>query len=576
MPDNLKPGEVFAGRYRVERELGRGGFGVVYACEHIYTGQKVALKLVLADRQRGTQLEAVVREKFKLEQRVWSQAPSEHIVRVLDAGNLGAGPGDARDEAAGTPYIVMELLLGETLQQRVERLGPLPPEQLVCVMEQIAIGLDEAHACRDADGKPAPIVHRDLKPQNVFLTRRADGSLLAKLLDFGIAKQVVAGAPVTEALLGTGVYIAPEQFKGHPLSAQSDIWSFGLTAYYALTGRDYRRDPDAQGQLPREFESWFSRCLAEEPARRFASAGEAAAQLAIALASAEARGAALPSPWAPPAATADAPPAAPPLAVQTTAEPPASASREEVANAVVAATAVEPRGAPPGVTVRIQAGAVPAPQAPPSTERQPLAPSGAPAVSPTPASALVLDAERPAHPLASEGSLRFRWRPLALAAAALALSVYFIRAERAAEPVPGAGAGSGAPLTHSSGDVRSADMADAFREPPRELDQAELKEPSGQGSPELAEPLPLRPSPPSPRPAAEETPRRTPDVQPAPTPASSRGNSKSASRRASFEEKAPANVDRPRPASGKPLLPPRTRAARDVLETLGNPTLPAR
>ena len=573
MPDILKTGEVFAGRYRVERELGRGGFGVVYACDHVYTGQKVALKLVLPDPWRGRELEAVVREKFKLEQRVWSEAPSEHIVRVLDAGNLGAGHCDTGEEAGGTPYIVMELLHGETLQQRVERLGVLPPEELVRVLQQIAIGLDQAHACRGADGKPAPIVHRDLKPQNIFLTQRADGSLLAKVLDFGIAKQLVAGAPVTEALLGTRVYIAPEQSKGHPLSAQSDIWAFGLTAYYALTGRDYGREPGMPGHLPREFERWFSRCIAEEPARRFASAGEAAAQLAIALANAEARGAALQSSSARPAARAGTPPAAPPLAAQDTAELPASAHRDESANAVDAVTTAEPRSAPPGVTVRLQPGAMVAPEAAPVIERAPLAPSGARSPSRTPGSALVLDAERPAPPVASEGSLHFRWRPWVLAATALALSVYLIRAERVADPVPGAAAGNGAPVSRPSGDVHSADTLDNSRQPRRELDRAVLSEQPGQGSPELAEPLPLRPSPPSPRPAARETARRT-DARPPPT--STGGTSPSGSRRPSVEAKAPANVDRPRPASGMPVLPPRTGAAKAVLETLGNPTRPAR
>lgn len=284
----LVPGEIFAGRYRVERELGRGGLGVVYACEHIHTGQKVALKLLLTEPQRAPELERVVREKFQLEQRIWSHAPSEHIVRVLDAGNLDADQREVGDAAAGTLYIVMELLDGETLQQRVEELGALPPAEVVDVLQQIARGLDRAHACRGPDGKPAPILHRDLTPKNIIIGRRAEGSWDAKLLDFGIAKQLFEDAKLTDALLGTRVYTAPEQVRGQPLSAQTDVWSFGLTAYFALTGRDYGRDERAHAHLPREFARWFSRCVEEEPSRRFGSASEAAAELALALAGVEA------------------------------------------------------------------------------------------------------------------------------------------------------------------------------------------------------------------------------------------------------------------------------------------------
>lgn len=579
MPDMLETGEIFAGRYRVERELGRGGLGVVYACEHLYTGQKVALKLLLAEPQRGLELAAVVREKFRLEQRVWSQAPSEHIVRVLDAGNVGAGNADAGEQAPGTLYIVMELLNGETLQQHVERAGVLPPAEVVRVLQQIALGLDEAHACRDASGKPAPIVHRDLTPRNVFLIRRADGSLQAKLLDFGIAKQLVAGAPVTEALLGTRVYIAPEQFKGLPLSAQTDIWSFGLTAYYALTGRDYGRDPGVRAQLPAAFERWFSRCTAEEPARRFASAGEAAAELARAVASVEAEvwrsigalgagfvgnanaGAAVLLAGGA-ASLAGAPLAALPLAIQDTAELPASASGGRAVNPVVAATAVESRGASPGVTARIEPRALPV-------------------------------TDRTAAPAASEGSLHFRWLPLALAAVALASAVYFIRAERGVEPVPGAAAGSvapasvpgpgtgnaapaaapgahidEAPVSESSTDPRAAEAVDARRSPtgPAPSETA------------AAEPGPAEPGPPPstlPRPAPQEIAHK--DSPPsAGSSGGSGGASSSESRRPLAEVKAPVAQDRPRPASSTGALPPRTGAAKALLETLGKPATPAR
>jgi serine/threonine protein kinase len=448
MPEMLEPGEIFAGRYRVEAELGRGGLGVVYACEHIHTGQKVALKLLLADPRRGPELESVVREKFKLEQRVWSHAPSEHIVRVLDAGNLGTGDRETGEDDAGTLYMVMELL-SETLQQRVERLGVLPPVEVVRVMQQIALGLDEAHACRGPDGKPTPIIHRDLTPKNIMFTGPSGGPSSAKLLDFGIAKQLVDGALVTEVLLGTRAYTAPEQIFGRAVSAQTDVFAFGLTAYFALSGREYGppngpapvrpsqrlQQQGVGGHLSEAFDRWFMCCLEQDPARRFASAGEAAQELALALAGAEAL---VPTPASPSSRPMADPnvPAAVPFGVRDTSELDVSIGTPEAVVAVATARIAEGRGARPGVTLRLQPGVPPAVEAEPASAGEHLSRLGEPRREHlTASSALSFDTNRPAPALASPESRRFRWGAFALAAAALGGGgLYFDWQGRSADP----------------------------------------------------------------------------------------------------------------------------------------------
>jgi eukaryotic-like serine/threonine-protein kinase len=300
----LKPGETFAGRYRVEREIGRGGIGVVFACRHLHTQEEVAVKVLKGDLPEPE----LVRKKFRVEWGVWQRSPSEHIVRTLDAGI---------DPESGRLYSAMELLRGETLAQRVRREGPLLPAQVVRIVEQVSSGLDAAHQARNERGEREPIVHRDLKPNNLFLTARADGMMRVKILDFGSAKQLGDSTGVTHVLLGTPHFMASEQLRGEPVCPQTDIWALGLIAYYCLVGRNYWRagsvaldaDPIAlqteilspervppsqrwseqgvSGSLPLEFDAWFLRCLQRNPSERFESAGEAAQALARALAPAE-------------------------------------------------------------------------------------------------------------------------------------------------------------------------------------------------------------------------------------------------------------------------------------------------
>lgn len=288
----LRPGQLFAGRYKIERPLAEGGFGAVYVAEQMSTELRVALKVlwphVLASR------DAV--EKFHLEARVASRIQSQHVVQVLDAGF---------DDATKMPFLAMELLSGETLEQLVERSGPLPAGQLVTLMGQLASGLDKAHAHVGKDGAPAPIVHRDLKPENLFLTQREDGAPCLKILDYGIAKVLSADTQLSQEIRGTPLYMAPEQASGAAVTVRTDVWALGLIVFYALTGRSYWRvaagegntlaqlfgevlvQPlerpserlrslgGAPGSLPAEFDDWFFGCVQREPERRFASAGAA-------------------------------------------------------------------------------------------------------------------------------------------------------------------------------------------------------------------------------------------------------------------------------------------------------------
>src|SRR3954470_79359 len=200
-PHLLKPQQIFAGRYRIERFLAEGGMGAVFVGEHVSTDQRVAVKVlwpqVLASK------DAV--EKFQLEAKVAGRVSSEHIVRVIDAGF---------DETTRMPFLVMELLVGRTLESLVETEGPLPPAVAYEYLRQVAAGLDKAHGYVDKDGVLRPIVHRDLKPANIFLTRRESGEPLVKILDFGIAKVVSEGTNVSREVKGTPLFMAFEQASG--------------------------------------------------------------------------------------------------------------------------------------------------------------------------------------------------------------------------------------------------------------------------------------------------------------------------------------------------------------------------
>ncbi len=241
-------------------------------------------------------------DRLLAEARVTSRLESDHIVQVLDAGV---------DIATSAVFVVMELLSGVTLQQRVDDQGPCTPEETVEFVRQIATGLDKAHRYVDREGRPTPVVHRDLKPTNLFLTRRDDGSALVKILDFGAAKVLSPSTHASGVIRGTPQYMASEQASGEPSSPATDIWALGLIAFFLLTRKSYWLTVERGGsqvQLFAEilslplvpaserarvlgssltwgagFDAWFAASVNRESSRRFASAPLAARELSRAL-----------------------------------------------------------------------------------------------------------------------------------------------------------------------------------------------------------------------------------------------------------------------------------------------------
>jgi serine/threonine-protein kinase len=218
----VAPGDIVAGKYRIERVLGSGGMGVVVAARHLDLDQPVALKFILPHALAG---KGNV-ERFMREARAAVKLKSEHVARVYDVGR----DGDDR------PFMVLELLEGMDLAKLAKQKGSLPIADAVEYVLQACEALVEAHA--------AGIVHRDLKPQNLFVTKRLNGTPLVKVLDFGIAKAVGPGAEgqmaLTDsaAIIGSPLYMAPEQMRSaRTAEIRSDIWALGVILYELLGGQ---------------------------------------------------------------------------------------------------------------------------------------------------------------------------------------------------------------------------------------------------------------------------------------------------------------------------------------------------
>jgi serine/threonine-protein kinase len=209
-------GHILDDRYQVERVLGAGGMGTVYAARHTVTGRQVAVKVIAEDLAHNAEM--VIR--FQREARTAGLVDTEHIVQVLDAG---------RDRSLGLSFMVMDLLHGEDLHTLMRRVGPLSPELALRIVAQACIGLQKAH--------DASIVHRDIKPGNLFLARRADGEITVKLLDFGIAKIKGDDMRLTRTghVLGSPAYLSPEQARGlKSIDHRTDVWSIGAVLYEML------------------------------------------------------------------------------------------------------------------------------------------------------------------------------------------------------------------------------------------------------------------------------------------------------------------------------------------------------
>jgi len=216
-----QPGEVVAGKYRVDGFIARGGMGAVLAATHVVTGRRLALKWVLPDAEQDA--EATLR--VLREARAAARVRHPNVVDVYDVG-----------EHDGSLFLVMELLEGETLHARLKAEGALDPRTTLTLLMPALRAVEAAHASH--------VIHRDLKPSNIFLCRdSAHADVTPRVLDFGISKIVAASGDGersltrTGAVLGTPHYMAPEQLTGDDADARADIYALGVILYQCLTGR---------------------------------------------------------------------------------------------------------------------------------------------------------------------------------------------------------------------------------------------------------------------------------------------------------------------------------------------------
>jgi eukaryotic-like serine/threonine-protein kinase len=271
-----------ADKFRLIRELGRGGMGAVWLAEH--TGLDVHCAIKLID-PRGKE-SAELRARFEREAKAAAQLKSRHVVQILDHGVW-----------QDIPYIAMEYLQGEDLSQRIQRVGRLSLAETVRIVSQVARALTRAHA--------AGIVHRDLKPENVFIARE-DDTEVAKVLDFGIAKKASMhlgdSGTKTGSLVGTPCYMSPEQARGtRSIDHRSDLFSLAVITFECLTG-ELPFDGEGLGEvlgkimyeglpvpssyvpvLKNGFDAWWLRAAARDPENRYQTARELSEALALAL-----------------------------------------------------------------------------------------------------------------------------------------------------------------------------------------------------------------------------------------------------------------------------------------------------
>jgi tRNA A-37 threonylcarbamoyl transferase component Bud32 len=271
----VRPGDVLAGKYRVDRVLGQGGMGVVVAATHWQLAKRVAVKFLMPEAMAAEG----ARERFLREARAAVQFKGEHVARVMDIGTL----------ENGAPFIVMEYLEGIDLSTLLRSSGPLPVQTAVDYVLQVCEALAEAHGTLG-------IVHRDLKPANLFLTQNADGSALIKVLDFGISKMqslsgTMSGSITSEtAVFGSPLYMSPEQVvSSRDVDHLTDIWALGVILHELVVGYPPFRgeSPPAvmvsiavgippplcseRPDAPPELEAIVRRCLSKDRRQRFAS-----------------------------------------------------------------------------------------------------------------------------------------------------------------------------------------------------------------------------------------------------------------------------------------------------------------
>ncbi|MGZ3477480.1 MAG: serine/threonine-protein kinase [Polyangiales bacterium] len=264
-------GQVFGGKYKVERILGEGGMGIVYQARHVAIGKKFAIKLLHGDNTKDPE----VVERFKVEAQAASSIGNEHIIDITDFAEL----------PDGSTYFVMEFLDGRALTKLFEELTRVPMARLARIAKQLAQGLGAAHT--------AGIVHRDLKPDNIYLCKRSGGETdFVKILDFGIAKVGQGSNKLTKAgaIFGTPHYMSPEQASGSPIDHRTDIYALGVILYEGAVGRvpfdadnfmgiltqhmykapvPPRALPECPPDLPPGLEVIIMRCLRKKPEERY-------------------------------------------------------------------------------------------------------------------------------------------------------------------------------------------------------------------------------------------------------------------------------------------------------------------
>jgi eukaryotic-like serine/threonine-protein kinase len=283
---NIDVGHILAGKYELAQLLGRGAMGEVWLAHHVTLGGEFAVKLM--EPADESAFEAASR--FQLEAQIAAKLArrTRHIVSVSDHG-----------EEDGIAYLVMERLEGESLENRVTRKGPVPVAEVAALLAQVSRALVLAH--------DEGFLHRDLKPANLWLGRDEDGKMLAKILDFGIARSMkpfrTRSPHVTskDSVLGTPSYMSPEQARGLPgLDHRCDLWALCVSAYEALTGElpfngqtvedvflqicTFKWTPIRQRrpELPLELEDFFARAFASNVDERFSNARELATAFAVA------------------------------------------------------------------------------------------------------------------------------------------------------------------------------------------------------------------------------------------------------------------------------------------------------
>lgn len=265
-------GKTFAGKYKILKKLGQGGMGSVYKARHELMDRDVALKFLNIELTHKSQ----ILERFRREANIASRISHPNVITVFDYG--------IEDEM---PYLVMEFLEGTPLSHIISQKARLDIKRCTRLLRDIASGLGEMHT--------KGIVHRDLKPDNIMVMTTSDGKENAKLLDFGISKIVDTEDDITKltrmgAVIGTPIYLSPEQARGSDIDARSDIYTLGVIAYEMLAGEPpfssksamevigmhLHEEPDPltsyNRPIPRMVSKVVTRALSKDPTKRQQSA----------------------------------------------------------------------------------------------------------------------------------------------------------------------------------------------------------------------------------------------------------------------------------------------------------------